>query len=38
MTSEAVAVTFDLNKRKAIATPAALMDELARIAPGELKM
>ena len=36
MTAEAVAVTFDLKKRKVIPTPAALMDELATIAPGGL--
>ncbi|MEQ9314447.1 MAG: thioesterase family protein, partial [Henriciella sp.] len=38
MTAEAVAVTFDLNKRKVIPTPKALMDELAGIAPGKLEL
>ncbi|MGB3626315.1 MAG: thioesterase family protein [Henriciella sp.] len=38
MTAEAVAVTFDLNKRKVIATPKPLMDELAEIAPGKLSL
>jgi acyl-CoA thioester hydrolase len=36
MTSEVVAVTFDLKSRKAMATPPALLDELATIAPGNL--
>lgn len=38
MTSEAVAVTFDQETRKAIATPPALMEELAEIAPGKLSI
>lgn len=38
MTSEAVAVTFDQETRKAMATPPELMDELASIAPGDLKL
>ena len=38
MTSEAVAVTFDQEKRKAMATPPDLMDELASIAPGDLAL
>jgi acyl-CoA thioester hydrolase len=38
MTSEAVAVTFDQETRKAIATPPGLLDELATIAPGELTL
>ncbi|MEM5518481.1 thioesterase family protein [Henriciella sp. AS95] len=38
MTAEAVAVTFDLKKRKVIPTPAEMMDELADIAPGELSL
>ena len=36
MTAEAVAVTFDLNKRKVIPTPQPLMDQLAGVAPGDL--
>ncbi|MEE2877801.1 MAG: thioesterase family protein [Pseudomonadota bacterium] len=38
MTSEAVAVTFDLNKRKAISTPPEMMEDLARVAPGKLTL
>lgn len=38
MTSEAVAVTFDLVTRKTMATPPELMEELAEIAPGNLKL
>ena len=38
MTSEAVAVTFDLVTRKTMATPPDLMEELAEIAPGNLKL
>ena len=38
MTSEAVAVTFDMTKRKVIPTPADMMDDLARIAPGDLSV
>ena len=36
MTSEAVAVTFDQETRKAMATPPDLLAELATIAPGDL--
>lgn len=38
MTSEAVAVTFDQNSRKAMETPPALMDDLAEVAPGKLAL
>ncbi|WP_290754150.1 thioesterase family protein [Henriciella sp.] len=38
MTSEAVAVTFDQETRKAMATPPELMEELSSIAPGNLKL
>ena len=38
ITSEAVAVTFDLNTRKVIPTPAAHKKDLARIAPGGLSI
>lgn len=38
MTSEAVALTFDLNNRKAISTPPEMMEDLARIAPGKLAL
>ena len=38
MTSEALAVTFDLNTRKTIETPPELMQDLARVAPGKLSL
>ena len=38
MTSEVVAVTFDMKARKVIATPPEMMDELATIAPGKLSL
>ena len=38
VTSEAVAVTFDLNQRKIIPTPAEHLAELARLAPPGLKL
>jgi len=38
MTSEAVAVTFDLEKRKVLPTPPAQMEELERIAPKGLSI
>lgn len=38
MTSQAVAVTFDLDTRKAMSTPKDLMDDLARIAPGKIAL
>ncbi len=37
-TAEAVAVTFDIDARKIIPTPKALMDELAQLAPGGLTL
>ncbi len=38
MTSEVVAVTFDLTTRKTMATPPEMMEELASIAPGDLQL
>ena len=38
MTSEVVAITFDMNERKAIATPKEMMDELAALAPGDISL
>ncbi|WP_300396012.1 thioesterase family protein [Henriciella sp.] len=38
MTAEVVAITFDMNTRKAIATPKDMMDDLARIAPGDISL
>ncbi|MEM1105231.1 MAG: thioesterase family protein [Pseudomonadota bacterium] len=38
MTSEAVAVTFDLDARKVLPTPPALMAELETLAPGGLTL
>lgn len=38
MTSEVVAVTFDLTTRKTMATPPEMMEELAGIAPGKLEL
>ncbi|WP_300380147.1 thioesterase family protein [Henriciella sp.] len=38
ITAEVVAVTFDMNERKVIATPAGMMDDLASLAPGNLSL
>jgi acyl-CoA thioester hydrolase len=37
-TAEAVAITFDLDKRKAIETPPELIEDLKRVAPGSLAL